>query len=227
MGKGDQVRGSRLRMQTMFCGMALAVAFGSAPASAQAPYPSKPVRLVVPFPAGGPTDIVSRAIGPKLSEALGQSVVIDNRAGAGGVAGTEQVTKAAADGYTLLMGTIGGLSVAKSLQPNLGYDTLRDLAPITQAVTVTNILVVHPSVPAKSLKELLAIARAQPGRLNYGSSGAGTVTHLAGELLKMMAKVNIVHIPYKGGAPALTALLSGEVSLSYENGLIVTPHIRS
>ena len=199
----------------------------SAAAGAQTPYPAKPVRLVVPFPAGGPTDIVSRAIAPKLSEALGQSVVIDNRAGAGGVAGTDQVAKAAPDGYTLLMGTIGGLAVAMSLQPNLTYDTLRDLAPITQAVTVTNILVVHPSLPAKTVKELLAIARAHPGRLNYGSSGAGTVTHLAGELLKMMAKVNIVHIPYKGGAPALTALLSGEVGLSFENGLIVTPHIRS
>ncbi len=114
-----------------------------------------------------------------------------------------------------------------SLHPNRGYDTLRDFAPITQAVTVTNILVVHPSLPAKSVKELLAIARSRPGSLNYGSSGAGTVTHLAGELLKMMAGVNIVHIPYKGGAPALTALLSGEVGLSFENGLIITPHIKS
>jgi tripartite-type tricarboxylate transporter receptor subunit TctC len=196
-------------------------------AAASAQYPNKPVRMVVPFPAGGPTDIVSRAIAPKLSEALGQSVIIDNRAGAGGVTGTEQVAKAPADGYTLLMGTIGGLAVSMSLHPNRGYDTLRDLAPITQAVTVTNILVLHPSVPAKSVKELLAIATARPGRLNYASSGAGTVTHLAGELLKMMAGVNIVHIPYKGGAPALTALLSGEVDCSFENGLIVTPHIKS
>ena len=197
----------------------------SAMASAQ--YPAKPIRMVVPFPAGGPTDVVARTIAPKLSEALGQAVVIDNRAGAGGISGTEQVSKAPADGYTLLMGTIGGLAVAMSLQPNRGYDTLRDLAPITQSVFVTNVLALHPSVPAKSVKELLAIARARPGRLNYGSSGPGTSPHLAGELLKMMGKVDIVHIPYKGSAPALTAMLSGEVDFNFENTLIVLPHIKS
>ena len=197
----------------------------SAMASAQ--YPAKPIRMVVPFPAGGPTDVVARTIAPKLSEALGQAVVIDNRAGAGGISGTEQVSKAPADGYTLLMGTIAGLAVAMSLQPNRGYDTLRDLAPITQSVFVTNVLALHPSVPAKSVKELLAIARARPGRLNYGSSGPGTSPHLAGELLKMMGKVDIVHIPYKGSAPALTAMLSGEVDFNFENTLIVLPHIKS
>ena len=196
-------------------------------AMASAQYPAKPIRMVVPFPAGGPTDVVARTIAPKLSEALGQAVVIDNRAGAGGISGTEQVSKAPADGYTLLMGTIGGLAVAMSLQPNRGYDTLRDLAPITQSVFVTNVLALHPSVPAKSVKELLAIARARPGRLNYGSSGPGTSPHLAGELLKMMGKVDIVHIPYKGSAPALTAMLSGEVDFNFENTLIVLPHIKS
>jgi tripartite-type tricarboxylate transporter receptor subunit TctC len=183
--------------------------------------------MVVPFPAGGPTDIVGRTIGQKLAELLGQPVVIDNRAGAGGVIGTEHVAKSPADGYTLLLGTIGGLAVAMSLHPNRGYDTLRDLAPVTQAVTVTNILVVHPSLPVKSVQELLALARARPGTLNYASSGSGTVTHLAGELLKTMARVNIVHIPFKGGAPALTALMSGEVEMSFENSLIVLPHIRA
>ena len=195
--------------------------------TASAQYPAKPIRMVVPFPAGGPTDVVARTIAPRLAEALGQQVVIDNRAGAGGVNGTEQVAKAPADGYTLLMGTIGGLAVAMSLQPNRGYDTLRDLAPITQSVFVTNVLALHPSVPAKSVKELLAIARARPGRLNYGSSGPGTSPHLAGELLKMMGKVDIVHIPYKGSAPALTAMLSGEVDFNFENTLIVLPHIKS
>ena len=190
-------------------------------------YPVKPVRIVVGFPAGGPTDIVSRTLAPKLSESLGQTVVIDNRGGAGGVIATEQVAKAAPDGYTLLMGTIGGITVAMSLIPNRGYDTLRDFAPITQAVTVTNLLVVHPTVPAKNVKELLAIARAKPGRLNYASSGNGTVTHLAGELLKLMGKVDIVHVPFKGGAPALTALISGEVDMSYENSLVVTPHVKA
>src|SRR5687768_13038121 len=198
----------------------------SASASAQS-YPVKPVRMVVGFPAGGPTDIVTRTLAPKLTEGLGQTVLVDNRGGAGGVIATEQVSKAPADGYTLLMGTIGGIAVAMSLSPNRGYDTLRDFAPITQAVTVTNLLVVHPTVPAKNVKDLLAIARSKPGRLNYASSGNGTVTHLAGELFKLMGKVDIVHVPFKGGAPALTALISGEVDMSYENSLVVTPHVKA
>jgi tripartite-type tricarboxylate transporter receptor subunit TctC len=197
------------------------------PATAQQQYPARAIRMVVGFPAGGPTDIVARQMAPKMSEGLGQQVMVDNRGGAGGMIATEQVAKAAPDGYTILMGTIGGVAVAMSLNPNRGYDTLRDLAPITQSVTVTSILVTHPSVPAKTVKELLAYARAKPGSLNYGSSGNGTITHLAGELLKHMAKVNITHVPYKGGSPALTALVSGEVDLTYENSLIITPHIKS
>ena len=190
-------------------------------------YPAKPVRVVVPFPPGGPTDVVARGIAQKMTEGLGQTVVIENRGGAGGALGTELVAKSPADGYTLLMGTIGGLAVAMSLLPNRGYDTLRDFAPITQAVNVTNILVTHPSVPAKSVKDLLEIARARPGQLNYASSGNGTVTHLAGELLKLMGTVNIVHVPYKGGAPALTALVSGETDISYENSLIILPQVKA
>lgn len=197
------------------------------PAAAQQAYPARAIRLVVGFPAGGPTDIVARQMAPKMSEALGQQVIVDNRGGAGGMIATEQVAKAAPDGYTVLMGTIGGVAVAMSLNPNRGYDTLRDLAPISQSVTVTSILVTHPSVPAKTVKELLALARAKPGSLNYGSSGNGTITHLAGELLKYMGKVSITHVPYKGGSPALTALVSGEVDLTYENSLIITPHIKS
>lgn len=191
------------------------------------PYPAKPVRVIVPFPPGGPTDIVARLVSQKMTENMKQPVVVENRAGAGGVVGTELAAKSPADGYTLLMGTIGGLAVSMSLLPNRGYDTLRDLVPITQAVNVTSILVTHPSVPVKSVKELFALARSQPGRLNYGSSGAGTVTHLAGELLKLMGGVNIIHVPYKGGAPALTAIISGEVDLTYENSLIIVPHITS
>lgn len=204
----------------------LLAALAAGTATAQT-YPVKPVRLVVPFPAGGPTDIVGRTMAQKMSELLGQQVIVDNRGGAGGLIGTEHVAKSAPDGYTLLMGTIGGIAVAMSLQPNRGYDTLRDFAPVTQTVTVTNILVTHPSVPAKNVKELLAIARSKKGGLNYASSGAGTVTHLAGELFKLMGKVDITHVPFKGGAPALTALLSGEVDLSYENSLVVLPHIKS
>ena len=197
------------------------------PASAQQAYPARAIRLVVGFPAGGPTDIVARQMAPKMSEALGQQVIVDNRGGAGGMIATEQVAKAAPDGYTIIMGTIGGIAVAMGLNPNRGYDTLRDLAPVSQSVTVTSILVTHPSVPAKTVKELLALARAKPGSLNYGSSGNGTITHLAGELLKYMGKVSITHVPYKGGSPALTALVSGEVDLTYENSLIITPHIKS
>jgi tripartite-type tricarboxylate transporter receptor subunit TctC len=198
----------------------------SASASAQG-FPAKPVRIVVPFPAGGPTDIVARAMAQKMTEGLGQTVLVENRPGAGGALGSEAVAKSPADGHTLLMGTIGGLAVAMSLLPNRGYDTLRDFAPITQAVNVTNILVTHPSVPAGSVKELLSLARARPGKLNYASSGNGTVTHLAGELLKLMGRVDIVHVPYKGGAPALTALVSGETDMSYENALIIVPQIKA
>jgi len=190
-------------------------------------FPDKPVRILVGFSAGGPTDIVTRVLATKLAENLGQPFVVENRLGAGGVAATEQAAKAAPDGYTLLMGTIGGLSVAMSLFPERGYDTLRDLAPITQTVTVTNILIVNASSPFHSLPALLAFARANPGKLNYASSGAGTVTHLAGELLKHMGGVNIAHVPYKGGAPATTALLRGEVDLSYENSLLVLPHLKA
>ena len=228
MAESDQVREHQrplVRRAAIVC--AVLAACGPASYAQAQGWPAKPVRLVVGFPAGGPTDIVSRTLAPRLTESLGQTVIVENRGGAGGVIATEQVSKAPPDGYTLLMGTIGGISVAMSLIPNRGYDTLRDFAPITQAVTVTNLLVVHPTVPAKSVKDLLAIARAKPGRLNYASSGNGTVTHLAGELFKLMGKVDIVHVPFKGGAPALTALISGEVDMSYENSLVVTPHVRA
>src|SRR6185436_20007945 len=184
------------------------------------------IRMVVGFPPGGPSDLVARTLAQKLAASLGQQVIVENRAGLGGVIATEQVAKAPADGYTLIHGTIGSVAVAMSLNPNRGYDTLRDLAPITQNVTVTNILITHPSVPAKSVKELLALARTRQGRLNYGSSGPGTLPHLAGELLKLMAKVEITHVAYKGSAPSFTALLPGEVDMSFENSLIALPQIR-
>ena len=190
-------------------------------------YPAKPIRVVVPFPSGGPSDIVGRVVSQKLSEAWGQPVIVDNRAGAGGVIGTEFVAKGPADGYQILHGTIGGLAVAMSLQSNRGYDTLRDFVPITQTVTVTNFLVVHPTVPAKSVRELIALAKTRPGKLNYASSGSGTGPHLAGELLKYMAGIDLTHVPYKGSAPGLTAMLSGEVDITFENSLLVMPHIAS
>jgi len=190
-------------------------------------YPAKSVRIVVGFAAGGPTDIVARLVGQKLAERMGQTFVVENRPGAGGVLATEQVAKAPADGYTLLMGTIGGLTVSQHLLAKIPYETLRDLAPITQAVSNTNIMVLHPSIPAKSVKDFIALARSRPDALTYASSGNGTITHLSGELFKLMAGVKMTHIPYKGGAPALIALISGEVGLSFENALIVLPHIRA
>jgi len=196
-------------------------------AHAQTAYPVKPVRVIVPFPPGGPSDVAFRTIAPRISEALGQQIIVDNRGGAGGATGTELVAKSPPDGYTLLHGTIGGLAVSPTLNPKLGYNTLRDLAPLTQTVNVSYIVTLHPSVPARSMKELLALARAHPGKLNYGTSGAGTGPHLAGELLNMMAGIKIVHVPYKGSAPAQTALLSGEVDITFENTLIVLPQLKA
>lgn len=207
---------------------ALAVFFASGSITAQAQsYPVKPIRVIVPFTAGGPSDVVMRTLASRLTEALGQPIVIDNRGGAGGVTGTEIATKASPDGYTLLHGTIGGIGVAPSLHPKLPYNPVRDLAPITQTVNVAYVAALHPSVPAKSMKELIALAKSRPGKMNYGSSGSGTGGHLAGELLNMMAGTQIVHVPYKGSAPAQTALMSGEVDLTFENTLIVLPHVKA
>ena len=194
---------------------------------AQTAYPNRPIRVIVPFTAGGPTDVAARTVAPRLAEYLGQQIIIENRGGAGGATGTEFVAKSAPDGYTLLHGTIGGLAVSPSLNPKLGYNTLRDLAPVSQMVNVAYIVTLHPSVPATSIKELLTLARARPGKLNYGTGGAGTGPHLAGELINMMAGVSIVHVPYKGTGPALTALLSGEVDLTFDNLLIVLPQIKA
>lgn len=226
MGKHATNPRARTRFMTGACFGILVASLPIPEASAQA-YPAKSVRIVVGFTAGGPTDVVARIMAQKLGERLGQNVIVDNRPGAGGVPATEQVTKASPDGYTLLMGTIGGLTVSQHLLPRIPYDTLRDLAPITQAVSNTNIMVLHPSIPAKSVKEFIALARARPDTLTYASSGNGTVNHLGGELFKLMTGVKMTHVPYKGGAPALTALISGEVDLSFENGLIVLPHIRA
>ncbi len=208
--------------RAVLCGC---IALVATDASAQ--YPNRPIRIVVGFLAGGPTDIVARTIAPRMAEALGQPVIIDNRAGAGGVIATEHVAKAPADGHTLLMGTIGGLAVAMSLVPNRGYDTLRDLEPITQTVTVTNFLVVPAASPIRSLQDLLASARAKPGVLTYASTGSGTAPYLAGELMKSMGRVDVVHVPYKGSAATLAAMLGGEVDIGFENSLIVMPHIGS
>ncbi|MBI2293036.1 MAG: tripartite tricarboxylate transporter substrate binding protein, partial [Betaproteobacteria bacterium] len=191
---------------------ALIVAAGTfaAPALA-AEYPTKPIRLIVGFAPGGGTDTTARAMSQKLTDALGQQVVVDNRPGAAGNIATEMVAKATPDGYTLLMGTIAALSINPSLYSKLPFDPLKDFTPITQAVDSTNILSLHPSVPAGSVKELIALAKSKP--LNYGSSGVGGTGHLAGELFNTMAGVKMTHVPYKGGGPAMIDLVGGQVQL--------------
>jgi tripartite-type tricarboxylate transporter receptor subunit TctC len=178
-------------------------------ASAQA-YPSKPIRLILPFPPGAPSDIVGRFIGQKLSEQLGENVIPDNRPGAGGNIALAAVAKSAPDGYTLTVST-PGIALSPSLYKNLQYDPLKDLVPVARLVTIENVMLLHPSVPAKTLKEFIALARAQPGKLNYGSGGPGTTNHLANELLKYLEKIDIVHVPYKGATVATVALIGGEV----------------
>jgi tripartite-type tricarboxylate transporter receptor subunit TctC len=191
------------------------------------PYPSKPIRLIVPFTPGGTTDILSRILGQKLSEVMGVQVVIDNRPGAAGNIGAELAAKAAPDGYTLLMGPSGTLAVNPSLYANLPFDPIRDFAPISLVAMVPSILVVHPSLPVKSVKELIEYVKSRPGQLNYGSSGAGGQPFLAVEYLKLMAGLNIVEVRYKGGAPLTTDLIAGQISLTITGIPTLLPHIKS
>jgi tripartite-type tricarboxylate transporter receptor subunit TctC len=175
-------------------------------------YPAKAVRLIFPFPPGGPTDLLGRALAQKLSDQIGQPVVADNRPGAGGNLGLELAAKAPPDGYSIVLSS-PLVAISPSLYAKLNYDPTKDLAPIAQIAVIQNVLLVHPSVPAKSLKELIALARRSPGKLNYGSGGVGTTTHLAPELLKSLVKINLVHVPYKGSGQALIGLLGGETDL--------------
>jgi len=206
------------------CSAALAMLFASH-ATAQ-PYPTKPIRLIVPFAPGGGTDITARAIALKLTEAWGQTVVPDNRTGANGTIGVDIAAKSAPDGYTLTM-ISSSHSVNVSLYKKLPYDLIRDLSPITQATTQPYALVVHPSVPAKSVKELIALAKAKPGTLNYGSSGTGGLSHLSGALFSSLAGITITHIPYKGGAPAMTDVIAGQIQMLFSTILQSHAHIKA
>jgi tripartite-type tricarboxylate transporter receptor subunit TctC len=199
-------------------------------AVAQAPvgrdWPTRPLRLVVPFPPGSGVDIVSRHVAPRLSEGLGQPVVIDNRGGAGGVVGAEVAAKSPADGYTLLMGTAGILTVVPALA-KVNYNVQRDFAPVSVVASVPSALVVHPSLPVKTVRDLVALARARPGSINYATTGNGTLPHLAAEFLRLRASIDIVHVPYKGSAPAITDLLGGQVEMFFANMLSAMPHVTS
>jgi tripartite-type tricarboxylate transporter receptor subunit TctC len=204
----------------------LALAAISAASSAQG-FPNKPIRLIVAFSAGGPTDVLARAIGQKLSETLGQQVAIDNRPGAGGNIGSEIVAKAPPDGYTLVMGIVGTHAINPSLYSKMPYDPVKDFAPVILTASATITMVAHPSVPARSVKELIALAKSKPRQLNFASPGNGTPQHLAGELFKTMAGVDIVHIPYRGAAPAIIDLLGGQVSLAFVSLPAALPHVKA
>ncbi len=190
-------------------------------------YPGKPIRMIVPFAAAGILDIVARAVGERLGGSLGQQVVIDNRGGAGGVIGVEIAARAAPDGYTLLTGHIGTHAINASLYPKLGYDPINDFAPITLAAMFPLGLFVHPAVQAQSVPELIALAKSKPGRVDFASVGSGSPTHMAGEMLKAMARVDIVHVPYKGNAAALNDLIGGRVHMFFSNLVTAMPHARS
>jgi tripartite-type tricarboxylate transporter receptor subunit TctC len=209
---------------------ALGIGFAAAaPAAfAQDPvYPATTVKFIVPFAAGGTTDILARVFAQKMSEAWGHPVVVENRAGAGGVIGSEVVARAAPDGYTLVLGTIGTHGVSTSLIKNLSFHPERDFSPVTLLATLPNIVAIHPSVPAKDLKELVAYAKANPGKLSYASAGAGTASHIAGEYFKRVAGVDVVHVPYKGSAPALTDVMAGHVAYTFDYLPSTLPHVRS
>lgn len=197
----------KLKLWTAIAAFALALPFATA--SAQQ-YPTKPIRLVLPFPPGAPSDLVGRMIGQRLGDQMGHNLVPDNRAGAGGTLGLSIVAKAPADGYTLILSS-PAIALTPLLYSNLSYDSLKDFTPVARLAAIENVMLVHPSVPAKSLKEFIALARSNPGKLNYGSGGPGTTNHLANELLKSLAQLDMVHVPYKGATLATVALMGGEV----------------
>ncbi len=202
-----------------------AIAAGTA--TGQPDYPAKAIRYVAPFPAGGPLDIVARTIGQELTKSWNQPVIIDNRPGAGGNIGADFVAKSPADGYTILMGAVSTHAINVTLYSKLPYDPIKDFAPVTLITSVPNVLVLHPSVPVQNVKELIALAKARPGQLNFASGSTGSAGHLAGELFKSMAGVDMAHIPYKGAAPAVIDLLAGHVSLMFDNLASALPNIEA
>ncbi|MFO1266348.1 MAG: tripartite tricarboxylate transporter substrate binding protein [Rubrivivax sp.] len=204
--------------------VALTVAAGGALAQS---WPTRPVRLVVPFPPGGSTDVVARLIGEKIAQSLGQPVLVDNRAGAGGTAGSDVVAKAAPDGYTVLMGTSSTHAIAPGLYPKLPYDPVRDFTPVILLGTATILMVVHPSVPAKNVGEFVAYARSRPGQVMYGSTGNGSVSHLTAEYFRSLAGVDMQHVPYKGDTPMTLDLVAGRVHLAFGTAVAFLPHVQA
>ena len=215
------------RLTTAACLTAFTFASGAhAQTKAAGPYPTKPIRLVVPFVPGGPTDIQGRMLGEKLGQRLGQQVIVDNRGGAGGNIGMEITARAPADGYTLVIATVGTWAVNPFLY-TLPFDVVKDFSPITQVSTAPGVLAVHPSVAAKSVKDLIALAKEKPGALNYGSSGVGGFGHVSGELFTLMTNTKMTHVPYKSSAPSLTDLISGQIQVLFNNMISTTPHVKA
>jgi len=210
-------------LRAVFLALGLAISHGG---FAQT-YPAKPVRIIVPFPPGGPTDVVGRLVATKLGEALNQQFVVENRAGAGGTVGSEVVAQAPADGYTLLYGSTSTLAMAPSLYRKLGYDPRKSFAPISLVSSGPLLVAVNAAVPAQTLAQLIALAKEKPGALNYGSAGNATPPHLAAELFKSLAAIDLTHVPYKGGAPALQAIAAGEVQVIFEGIVTLLPQIRA
>jgi len=207
--------------------LALTLMVAAIPVAAQDRYPNRPIKYIVPFPPGGTTDVLARILGQKLSAALGQPVVIENKPGAGGNIGSDVVAKSAPDGYTILGGTISSHSINVSLYPNMPYDPIRDFQPITLIGTNANVLIVNPANPARSVPELIAQARAKPGSVNFASAGNGTSQHLSGELFKAMAGLDIVHVPYKGSAPAIQDVMGGQVPMMFDTMVVAAPQIKA
>lgn len=220
--------GTNLMRATLLAllGLVLAPLVTPGVALAQA-YPNRPIRLVVAFPPGGATDVFARIVQGRFSEALGQNIVIENRAGAGGMIGADLVAKAPPDGYTLLIGNIAALAMNVGVYSKMPYDPVKDLAPVLRTVDVSYALVVHPSVPAKTVQEFIAYAKANPGKLSYGSAGSGSAPHLATELLKQRAGIDIVHVPYKGGGPMVTDLLGGQIQVGIGDQANLMPQVKA
>ena len=220
----EKVNSIALSLALAACAVA---AFSPIGNEARAAYPDKPIRLIVPFPPGGPSDVLARVIGQKLNAALSQPVLVENKPGAGTNLAAEFVAKSAADGYTLFLMMVGTQAINEAMYPKLGYSTVRDFVPVTLVAASSLMLVAHPSVPAKNFGELVALAKANPGKLNFGSSGSGTPLHLGGELLNKRAGIKLVHVPYKGAAPALNDVLGGQIELAMVGTPSALPYIKS
>lgn len=226
MKAGNKVQGPRLKL-LLTCSLCLVTCtFAAGTALAQA-YPAKPIRLIVPYPPGGGNDTLARLFGAKLTEAWGRQVVVDNRPGAGTIIGTQIAARAVPDGYTLLLSSIATHAIAPNLYAKPGYDPVKDFSPITLLAVAPTVVCVNPSVPARTLKELIALAKAKPGELKFASGGAATPPHMAGEIFASMTGIKLIHVPYKGGGPAHAGLLGGETSMMFDTAASILPHVRT